>query len=93
MTNLIIHGYYYRGKSSRKIIKDLVTVDNLAEAQTKIDEAIAEHDNYIITRNIPNEGDNFTSVDNLSLHHAADHLKYANIQPNQKEATINALDE
>ena len=93
MTNLIIYGYYYNGKSNRKIIRDLVSTNNFTEAQIKIDSIIAEHDNYIATRNIPNDGNNFTSVDNFSLHHAKIHLEFADKELTQKQATIDALNE
>lgn len=96
LTNLLLHNYYYRGKSQRKIIRDLVSTDNIAEAQTRLNAAITEHDNYITSSNIPNTGDTFTSVDNLSLHHCKDHLDaFQNdiTQEIQKEAATNALDE
>jgi hypothetical protein len=48
------------------------------------------------SNSIVNNGNSFTSVDNLSLKHAKDHLNaFQNDinQVHQKDATINALDE
>lgn len=96
-SNLILYGYYYRGKSQRQVIKALIEIDNdISGAKTKLDEVIAEHDNYVNSRGIAiNDGNSFTSVDNLSLHHAKDHLDVfdSTQQPPQKDAAINALNE
>lgn len=73
-----------------------MSADNITEAQTKINAAITEHDNYITNNNITNDGTTFTSVDNLSLHHAKNHLDAFEQHPeqtNQKDATIRALEE
>lgn len=93
MTNLIIHEYYYNGKSSRKTIKDLVSTDNFTEALDKLNQAITEHDNYLNSKGIPNNGTSFTSVDNLSLKHAKDHLEFVSKDPKQKQSVLDALDE
>lgn len=83
--------------SQRQIVKTLVENNNISEAKTILDTAIIEHDNYIISRNIENTGDTFTSVDNLSLHHGQDHLNSfidsTGQQIHQKDATIDALNE
>lgn len=74
-----------------------MSADNVTEAQTKINAAIIEHDNYINNNNITNNGTTFTSVDNLSLHHCKDHLDAfqdtGQTAIEQKEAAVNALDE
>lgn len=96
MTNLLIHNYYHRYREYKRQIKNLLNGgNNSQEAKTKLDLAVIENDNYIASRGIINDGSTFTSVDNLSLHHAQDHLN-AFEQTNeiqQKDATINALDE
>lgn len=93
MTNLLVHEYYYRYREHRKQIKNLVQSTNYQEARNRIDAVIAEHDNYMNNRGIANDGISFTSLDNLSLKHASDHLEFASIYENQKQATIEALDE
>ena len=94
MTNLLIHNYYYRAKSYKQLVKTLIQVDNnIEEAKNKLEVAIQEHDNYITARNISREENNFTIDDNLSLHHAKDHLVSFDStgQQHQKSATIDAL--
>jgi hypothetical protein len=93
MPSAIVYGYYYRFKAARTTIKDLVTIDNLEEATTKLDIYISEHDNYISNVNLGNSV--FTDTDNKSLHHAKRHLNAFNItgQLYQKNKTIRALDE
>lgn len=94
MTNFIIlYEYYYRYRQSRKTIRDLVASDNFVDAQNMINSFIIENDNYINSNGIPNTGETFTSVDNLSLHHGRDHLTVAENNPVQKQATIDALEE
>ena len=98
-SNLILYGYYYRGKSQRQVIKALIvgssSGSDITNAKTKLDEVIAEHDNYISSRGIANDGNTFTSIDNLSLHHSKDHLDRfldgAQTQTKQKEKAISAL--
>lgn len=95
MTNLLLHEYYYRGKSQRQLVKTLIESNDITNAQIKLIAAITEHDNYINSRGITNDGTTFTSVDNLSLHHAKDHLDSFQDTDTieQKEAATNALDE
>jgi len=103
LSNLLIHSYYYRGKSHRQVVKTLLqdgNNNNITEAKDRLDEAVQEHDNYIISRGLINDGNNFTSADNYSLHHAKEHLDRSINSTTteeqidqQKNATILALDE
>lgn len=96
MTNFIItYQYYYRYRQARKTIRDLVASDNFVDAQNMINSFVTEHDNYINNNGnpIPNTGETFTSVDNLSLHHGKDHLEFAENDSIQKQATLDALNE
>lgn len=94
MTNsIILYSYYYKYREHRKQIKNLVQSNSFTEGRNKIDAVIAEHDNYVNSRGIQNNGNNFTSLDNLSLKHASDHLEFAPVYEEQKQATIDALDE
>ena len=95
MTNILFHNYYYRAKSKRQIVKSLVGVDDLISAETLLDNAIVEHDNFMNVNNIVNNGTTFTSNDNLSLHHAKVHLDafQKSDMPSQKTAVVRALDE
>lgn len=88
-----MYGYYYKYGEERKQIKNLVQSDAYTEARNRIDTVIAEHDNYMNSRNIPNDRNSFTSADNLSLKHASDHLVNAPIYEQQRQATIDALEE
>ena len=49
-------------------------------ARSEIDSAIAEHDSYVSRNNIPIDGISFTSLDNMTLHHASRHLEHAEIE-------------
>lgn len=95
MTNIVLFGYYFKYKQNRQVIKDLVSVDNFSQALAQLQQIVTEHNNYVSANNIENTGNNFTSVDNLSLNHAKDHLAsfVENGQSHQKGATIDALDE
>jgi hypothetical protein len=98
LPNLLIHSYYYRGKSHRQAVKTLLQIDNnITGAKNRLDTAVQEHDNYISSRGIINDGNNFTSADNYSLHHCKEHLdrfiNSAQQQAHQKNAAITALDE
>lgn len=96
LTNVLLHNYYYRGKSHKQLVKNLIIIDNnINAAKTKLESIITEHDNYISNKGIVNDGNNFTSVDNLQLHHAKEHLDsfVASNQETQKTATIRALEE
>ena len=93
MTNLLLYAYYYRYRQARKSVKDLVLVDNFNTAKTLLDNYKQQHDNYIQSGNISLENESFTAIDNLSIHHASDHLEVAENNPIQKQATIDALDE
>ena len=89
--NYYLHySYFFRYKEFRKQIKSLVELNDTITAKSLIDAVILEHDNYILLNNIETSGDNFTSVDNLSLHHARDHLNFIE-QQNQKDAVTKAL--
>ena len=96
-SSLILYGYYYRYKQVRKSIKDLVSADNFSTAKTFLDSYKAQHDNYVQNGNISTTNDNFTALDNRSIHHASDHLDVVvNQNPEdqiQKQATLDALDE
>jgi hypothetical protein len=95
LTNLLIHNYYYRGKSQKKLVKTLIESNDITNAKIKLDVSVIEHNGYINSKNIVNDGNNFTSVDNLSLNHAKRHVdSYINNnseQQQQKDASIRAL--
>jgi hypothetical protein len=102
MVAVLIYTYYYKYKDERKHLKSLVESNNISGATSIINQTISEHDSYISDNNILNTGDTFTSVDNLSLHHAQDHLNSLEQQQSenkpdgiiqQKNATIRALEE
>jgi hypothetical protein len=95
LTNLLLYNYYYRSKSKRNTIKNVLESDDIINAQILLDEEINTHDNYISSNNIVDDGESFTSVDNRALHHAKRHLDAFQIsgQIQQKEATARALDE
>ena len=94
LTSLLLYGYYYRFRDSRKHIRDLIVQsDNILEASSRLDQAISEDDNYIISKNVTA---GFAVLDNMSLHHARDHLNEFQDNPEiigQRDATISALDE
>lgn len=92
MTSYLYYNYYYRYRDVRKNIKQDLINNDISGAKIKLDQYIIENDNYINNNNIPNTGITFTSIDNLSLHHAKDHIIFANI-PEQKQATQDALSE
>jgi hypothetical protein len=92
LTHLLFYDYYYRFREHRKQIKNLVIANNHEAAISKLDTVIEEHNNYITSRNIENNGNTFTSLDSFSLRHAKNHTKYIDI-PIQKQAVIDALDE
>lgn len=87
----IISLYHHLGyKPNREEIKKIIEVDNnITEAKTLIENLITEHDELKNTYN----DDETIMIDNSSLHHAKDHLQYADVQIQQKDATIKALDE
>lgn len=93
--NYLLHySYFFKYKQYRNEIKNLIEIDNdIVAAKTLLHSTITEHDNYITVNNIENIGDTFTSIDNLSLHHANDHLRAfeeSSVQQ-QKDATVDAL--
>lgn len=91
--NVLFYNYYYRYKQARKTVKDLVTANDFNTAKTLLDSYVAEHDNYTSSRNIIVNDSTFTGIDNLSLHHGKDHLEVAETSQEQKQATIDALNE
>lgn len=95
LIDLIFFNFFFRYKQARQVVKSLIEADNIATAQTQIGQIITEHDNYVETKNIDvsNPEATFTALDNHALHHAELHLEHAAFEPNQKQATINALDE
>ena len=93
MTNVLFYNYYYRYRQARKTVKDLVAADDFTTAKNLLDSYVAEHDNYTSTRNITVNDSTFTGLDNMSLHHGQDHLEVAATSQEQKQATIDALNE
>lgn len=94
--NLLVHNYYYRYREYRNLIKNMIISDEYTGARNILEDVVSEHDNYINSHGIQNDGNNFTSVDNFSLHHAFDHIRGFISRPEellQKDATIGALDE
>lgn len=85
----VFYPMWYR--TYRQSIKDKVIVDAFTEAQTILDTVVAEHDQYLIDSNITNEGTELE--ENSSLHHGQDHLVQASTNTQQKQATIDALNE
>lgn len=79
-------------KLHREEIKNLVTNDNLTSAQNILQAKIQESDTFVTT---VASDDNTAILDNLSLHHAKDHLDaFQNSnQIQQKNATTTALGE
>ena len=63
---------------------------NNEDITTLINNLITESDNYI-TNNASD--DEAAATDNHALHHAALHLEHAELELNQKQATIDALGE
>jgi hypothetical protein len=98
MVNILLFTYYYKYKQARKVIRDLIDID-IEQAQTKLNQNIQEHDNYVTNNNSPIslDQDTFTKTDNLSLHHAKDHLDAFQQDTNQniiqKDAATKALEE
>lgn len=96
-SNLLLFYYYYRYKQSRQTIKNIIDIDDdIAEAKNRLDQIIVENDNYIDSNNIPkNDDSNFSSLDNMSLHHAKLHLDdFVNTgQSHQKPAAVRALED
>lgn len=93
MTSYLYYQYFYKYRDQRKYIKNLVESDNILSASTRLNDVISEDDNYIIQKNVTTE---FAILDNMSLHHARDHLnEFQNNseQIEQKDATISALNE
>ena len=69
--------------------------DDIPTAQSLLQDYVTEHDNYVNSNNIDTKDESFTAKDNRSLHHALEHLDAAiqTEEPEQKQATINALEE
>lgn len=87
---LLYHSLGFR--AHREEVKNIIEVDNnIEEASNKLSAIITEHDSYKETFS----DDSTINLDNLSLHHAKDHLdafqETATIE--QKEAATKALDE
>lgn len=79
-------------KPHREEIKNIIEIDNnIEEASIILNDLIAEHDSYKESFS----DDETISLDNLSLHHAKDHLEafQETTAVEQKEATTRALDE
>lgn len=95
MPPLLLYTYYYKYKDERKVIKNLVESDNVEVASIQINDVITEHDTYVNERGIQNDGNNFTSIDNLKLHHAKLHLDSLvdTQQLHQKTLATRALEE
>lgn len=93
MTNIFFYNYYYRYKQSRKTIRDLVAANDFQNATTLLDSFVAEHDNYVTSRNITVNDSTFIGIDNMSLHHGQDHLRVVETSTIQKQAIIDALNE
>lgn len=95
MTSILILEYYYRNRIQRKELKALFEQNppDIENAKLQLDSIVTEHDNYITSRNIPNDRSNFTSIDNKALHHAQVHAETSDKSEAQRLATIDALDE
>ena len=76
----------------RNSIKDTINSD-LNQAKIELEAKVIEHDQYVIDNNIDLESNDPEAIDNLSLHHALDHIESADTQPQQKQSAIEALDE
>jgi len=76
----------------REEVKNIIQIDsNITTARTILNNLIVEHDT--LKNSITNNDDLTINTDNHALHHAALHLEHADLELNQKQATINALDE
>lgn len=93
MTNIVFYSYFHRYKQARITINDLVSANDFENAITLLNSYVVEHDNYITARNIAINDTTFTGMDNITLHHAKDHLEVAMGDQLQKEATLDALGE
>lgn len=91
MVNAAIFSYYYRYKQSRKVARDLLQNNDIATAKSLLNSTLTEHDNYMNVNGIPNDGINFTSKDNRSLRHGKLHSETSDVEVNQKQAAIDAL--
>ena len=92
MTSFLYYQYYYKYADARKTIKNDLINENISGAGIKLTQYIIENDNYM-SKGITTP---FAVLDNMSLHHAKDHLnEFQNNteQVEQKDATISALDE
>ena len=95
-SSLILYAYYYRYRQSKKSVQDLINADNITSAKNLLDQYTQEHDTYTQSNNISTTDESFTSIDNRSLNHAKEHLDIfaalPDIEPEQKQAAIDALD-
>ncbi len=93
LNNIFYYTYFYKYKQERLNVKELIKSDNFSGAISKLNSLITEHDDFINSNSIQNDGTSFTSIDNLTMKHARRHLDHATFEANQKQATINILDE
>ena len=75
-------------KRQREEIKRLLET-NVTTARNKLTTLITEHD--IIKQQFTD--DKTINTDNHALHHAEVHMEHADLEENQKQATLEALDE
>jgi len=93
LVNAAIYYYYYRYKDFRKVAKNLLQNNDIATAKTILNSTLIEHDNYMNNNGIPNDGNNFTSMDNKTIRHGKLHSETSDLEPSQKQAAIDALNE
>jgi len=93
LVNAAIYYYYYRYKHFRKVVKNLLQNNDIVTAKTILSSTLTEHDNYMNSSEIPNDGISFTSIDNRTLRHGKLHSETSDVEPNQKQAAIDALNE
>ena len=70
MTNHLLYSYYYRFREHRKQTKILVDSGNYQEAKTKLEAAIAEHEN----KYSESTKRDFNYGEKLMMNHAKRHL-------------------
>ena len=90
MFSFLVINHHLGYKPIRQYIAQILKNNDVVTARQKIDQVLLEHDRY---KNIDTVNDNNVIADNRALHHAKDHIQYADIQTPQKDATIDALNE